>query len=112
MATSEPKPVTPLPFIDALLGYHKTAALKAAIELGVFDAPSPWGPWTTVAYESHWGRMGHAGQGLTCSFPTKWISADGQTLWCVFSAYGDGAKEGINAHDKFNLVMAKLELKK
>ena len=38
MATNEPKPVTPLPFIDALLGYQKTAAIKAAIELGVFDA--------------------------------------------------------------------------
>ena len=38
MATDEPKPVTPLPFIDALLGYQKTAALKAAIELGVVDA--------------------------------------------------------------------------
>lgn len=38
MTTSEPNPVTPLPFVDALLGYHRTAALKAAIELGVFEA--------------------------------------------------------------------------
>jgi SAM-dependent methyltransferase len=38
MTTNEPQPVTPLPFIDALLGYQRTAAIKAAIELGVFDA--------------------------------------------------------------------------
>jgi 2-polyprenyl-3-methyl-5-hydroxy-6-metoxy-1,4-benzoquinol methylase len=35
---NETNPVTPQPFIDALLGYQRTAALKAAIELGVFDA--------------------------------------------------------------------------
>lgn len=38
MATNDTNPVTPLPFIDALLGYQRTAAIKAAIELGVFDA--------------------------------------------------------------------------
>ena len=38
MATNKSNPVTPLPFIDALLGYQRTAAIKAAIELGVFDA--------------------------------------------------------------------------
>ena len=26
--------------------------------LGIFDAPEPWGPWTTVAYETAWGK-GH-----------------------------------------------------
>ncbi|HUR57532.1 MAG TPA: DUF4185 domain-containing protein, partial [Opitutaceae bacterium] len=24
-------------------------------KLGLFDAPEPWGPWTTVAYEEKWG---------------------------------------------------------
>ena len=27
-------------------------------KLGMFDAPEPWGPWTTVAYEENWGE-GH-----------------------------------------------------
>jgi hypothetical protein len=31
------------------------------------------------------------------------------TLWCVFSVYGDGAKQGINAHDRFNLVKVTLK---
>jgi len=79
-------------------------------QLGVFDAPAPWGPWTTVAYYEDWGRMGIAGEGLSCAFPQKWISADGLTLWSVFSVYGEGAKQGINAHDKFNLAKATLTL--
>ncbi|MHB1037075.1 MAG: DUF4185 domain-containing protein [Pirellulales bacterium] len=77
-------------------------------QLGVFDAPNPWGPWTTVAYDEDWGRMGSAGEGLSCEFPPKWTSADGLTAWSVFSVYGDGAKQGIKAHDRFNLVKVTL----
>jgi hypothetical protein len=55
--------------------------------------------------------MGAGGEGLTCCFPQKWMSADGRTLWCVFSAYGQGAKQGIDAHDKFNVVKATLQLR-
>ena len=73
-------------------------------QLGVFDAPTPWGPWTTVSYDEHWGQMGDVGEGLSCEFPQKWMSRDGLTLWSIFSVYGDGAKTGINAHDRFNLV--------
>ena len=79
-------------------------------QLGVFDAPQPWGPWTTVAYEESWGKMGAAGSGLNCEFPQKWMSADGLTMWCVFSVYGNGAKQGVKAHDQFNLVKATLKL--
>jgi len=78
-------------------------------QLGVFDAPNPWGPWTTIAYYEDWGKMGAAGEGLTCGFPQKWMSADGLTLWSIFSVYGDGAKQGINAHDRFNVVKATLQ---
>jgi hypothetical protein len=53
--------------------------------------------------------MGAEGEGLTCGFPQKWMSADGLTLWSVFSVYGEGGKKGINAHDRFNLVKATLK---
>ncbi|HET6250238.1 MAG TPA: DUF4185 domain-containing protein [Tepidisphaeraceae bacterium] len=99
-------------YLPALKRYLLTSFHNGPGQLGIFDSPHPWGPWTTVAYEEHWGDMGHNGEGLTCSFPAKWISGDGRTLWCVFSAYGGTAKEGINAHDKFNLVKATLGLKK
>jgi hypothetical protein len=77
-------------------------------QFGLFDALNPWGPWTTIAYYEDWGGMGTAGEGLLCGFPPKWMSADGLTLWTIFSAYGDGAKTGIRAHDRFNLVKATL----
>jgi hypothetical protein len=77
-------------------------------QLGVFEARQPWGPWSTIAYYDNWGGMGTAGEGLTCEFPQKWMSADGATLWAIFSAYGEGAKGGIKAHDRFNLVKVTL----
>src|SRR6266404_5384582 len=77
-------------------------------QLGIFDAHEPWGPWTTIGYYDDWGKMGPIGHGLSCEFPSKWISADGLTLWTVFSVYGEGGKQGIKAHDKFNLLKATL----
>jgi CubicO group peptidase (beta-lactamase class C family) len=48
---------------------------------GVFDAPEPWGPWTTAYFTNAWD----VGPGETASFPVKWMSADGKTLHLVFS---------------------------
>ncbi|MBL7223879.1 MAG: DUF4185 domain-containing protein, partial [Candidatus Brocadiae bacterium] len=70
-------------------------------ELGVFDAPEPWGPWTTAAYYERWGGFDRGGA-LFYSLPTKWISADGTTFWCVFSSQG--------TLDCFNLVKGTLAL--
>jgi CubicO group peptidase (beta-lactamase class C family) len=54
---------------------------RAAGGFGIYDAPEPWGPWTTVYYTDAWD----VGPGETSSFPTKWMSADGKTLYLVFS---------------------------
>ncbi len=48
---------------------------------GVYDAPEPWGPWTTVFFTEDWD----VGPGETASLPTKWMSADGRTVHLVFS---------------------------
>ena len=61
-----------------------------------------------MAYYEQWGEMSEVGEGLTCEFPQKWISANGLTMWSVFSVYGEGAKQGIHAHDRFNLVKVTL----
>jgi hypothetical protein len=95
-------------YVPALKRFLLTCFHGGPGQLGVFDSPQPWGPWTTIAYYEDWGGMGREGEGLTCGFPQKWISADGMTLWAVFSVYGEGGKQGINAHDKFNLVRARL----
>jgi hypothetical protein len=47
----------------------------------IYDAPEPWGPWTTVFFTQQWD----VGPGETSSLPTKWISADGRTVHLVFS---------------------------
>ncbi|MBE3096948.1 MAG: hypothetical protein IMZ44_07430 [Planctomycetes bacterium] len=74
----------------ALRRFLLTAFHTGPGQLGVFDAPQPWGPWTAAAYEENWGKMGAAGSGLNCEFPQKCLSADGLAMWCVFSVYGDG----------------------
>jgi hypothetical protein len=51
----------------------------------IYDAPEPWGPWTTVFYTENWD----VGPGENAHLPTKWMSADGRTLYLVFS--GDDA---------------------
>jgi hypothetical protein len=47
----------------------------------VYDAPEPWGPWTTA----YWTRQWDVGPGEHGDFPAKWMSADGRTLHLVFS---------------------------
>src|SRR5262249_39158338 len=44
---------------------------------GIYDAPEPWGPWTTVYFTEQWD----VGPGESTSFPTKWISSDGRTVY-------------------------------
>jgi hypothetical protein len=86
-----------------------TARGRSAGKLGVYDAPEPWGPWTTVASYERWlGMTAGPGSQLGVNFPTKWISADGLTLWAVFSVYGAGTDP---YHDGFNLMQATLSLK-
>jgi hypothetical protein len=47
----------------------------------IYDAPEPWGPWTTAFHTDTWDT----GPGETASLPTKWMSADGRTVHLVFS---------------------------
>ena len=47
----------------------------------IYDAPEPWGPWTTAFRTDQWDT----GPGESASLPTKWMSADGRTVHLVFS---------------------------
>jgi hypothetical protein len=47
----------------------------------VYDAPEPWGPWSTAFYTERWD----VGPGEHGDFPAKWISEDGRELYLVFS---------------------------
>jgi len=63
---------------------------------GIYDAPEPWGPWTTVYYTPTWDT----GPGENQHFPPKWMSADGKVMYLIFS--GD---------DIFSVRKATLKLK-
>jgi hypothetical protein len=61
----------------------------------IYDAPEPWGPWTTAFFTEAWD----VGPGETSNIPTKWISDDGRTIHLVFS--GD---------DHFSVRQARLKI--
>ncbi len=48
---------------------------------GVYDAPQPWGPWSTAFYTEKWD----VGPGEHGDFPAKWMSKDGREMYLVFS---------------------------
>lgn len=74
---------------DAGIGRYLLAlAYDHAGGWGLFDAPAPWGPWTTVLHRQ-WDLPDTHGYRL----PAKWISADGLRLTLVFS--------GIKPNDAF-----------
>lgn len=79
-----------------------TEATASAGQVGLFEAPHPWGPWATIGYYDNWGDLGPESHGdyLGVTLPTKWISEDGLTLWGIFSSLGQ--------YDSFNIVKATL----
>ena len=62
-------------------GYTGGLEQRTGGSFGVYDAPEPWGPWTTVYYTDAWDM----GVGDSGSFPSKWFSADGRTINLAFS---------------------------
>ena len=93
---------------DAPMGRYLLAAFhgSATGQIGFFEAPTPWGPWATVAYYEDWEGLNEtAGEATGLSLPTKWLSSDGRTLWAVFSGVNNGAD---NEFDSFNLVRGTL----
>lgn len=101
-------PIAPKVVYNAALGRYMMTAFHGPLtgQIGVFEAPQPWGPWSTVVYYEDWGGFNEtAGKGTGIAFPAKWISADGRTLWAVFS----GLKTSQQNHfDSFNLAVLKV----
>ena len=53
--------------------------------LGVFDAPEPWGPWTTVLYDSGFGAGEIETNTFFWNFSNKWLSGDGKDFTLIFT---------------------------
>jgi hypothetical protein len=60
---------------------------KPGGHFSVFDAPTPWGPWTTVHYDAAFLPNESP---FAPVIPTKWMSADGTSLSLVYSTYPFG----------------------
>ena len=78
---------------------------SSAGQVGIFEAPNPWGPWATIGYYDNWANLEEETRGdyLSLRIPSKWISADGKTLWAVFS--------GLKSFDSFNMVKGVLSVR-
>ncbi len=69
--------------------------------IGIFDAPEPWGPWTTVLYENSWGKGFIPLNTFYWNFVNKWLSKDGKSFSLIFT----GRKE----NDSFNVIRGKFK---
>jgi hypothetical protein len=72
-------------YVPPLKRYLLAVSYGAGRGWGLFDAPHPWGPWTTAFSTADWGQ----GQTHGYRLPTKWISPDGRRMGLVYS----GTKE-------------------
>jgi hypothetical protein len=83
-------------------------------QIGIFDAPAPWGPWSTVVYCTEANPFGRQRSGSSLpwrnnvffvAFATKWLSEDGRTFTLNFTGGGQGAD-----NDSFNTVSGQFTL--
>ncbi len=64
--------------------------------LAIFDAPAPWGPWTTVFHITGWSGPGVPPNTFYWNFSPKWFGLDGRTFVLVFT--------GKDENDSWNSV--------
>jgi len=77
-----------------LLTTEHTETVKSNIR--IFDAPTPWGPWTTVLYEK-WSVPNTGSQShFFWNFSNKWLSVDGKSFVLIST--------GISDQDDWNSV--------
>ena len=69
---------------------------------GIYDAPEPWGPWTTAFHTDYWGLGGTHGYRL----PAKWIGPNPKDMTLIFS----GVKLPDITYDAFGVRHMTLEL--
>jgi len=63
--------------------------------MGIFDAPEPWGPWTTVSYTESFA----GGDTFFYNFSNKWQSADGKDVTLIYT--------GVGSEDAWHSVRAR-----
>jgi len=63
-------------------------SVHAEGNIGIYDGPSPWGPWTTVEFSDAFGRFKTPDNGFMWVFPSKWLSEDGEHFVMIYTGKG------------------------
>lgn len=71
--------------------------------MAVYDAPEPWGPWTTVYREKNTDRWGS--KTILFTFANKWLSADGRRFVIVHTKDDSWA----SIHGEFTLAAGRIQ---
>jgi len=77
-------------------------------QVSLFDAPSPWGPWTTFDYEDEFDNLSCGSNCLgnsvevSCFMMQKWFSSDWLTVWPEYSSTG--------TYDALNIIEGTMRL--
>lgn len=91
--------------IFLLVKNHVAGNEYPANGLGVWEGPNPWGPFTRIYHRKFLNNMWK----FTDSFPEKWMSPDGRTLWLAFSGWSDAAgKQLPPGGDNLQIIRATL----
>lgn len=99
-------------FVDATNGVMRTSAIynrglgryllvtehsqRAKGNIGIYEAPEPWGPWSTVLFQTGFGAPHVQANTFFWGFSSKWTSDDGQRFTLLFT--------GRDANDSWNTV--------
>ena len=80
---------------------------RSSMNSYILEADNITGPWKMVTYMAEFGT-----QGYFLNFPSKFISADGKTLWLCYSAnYGEFTKVSRKpANGRFGLCLYEVKL--
>ena len=58
-------------------------------DLAMYDAPEPWGPWTTVVYTQDFGWPGFGNNSYMWVISNKWLSEDGKDFVLIVTGAQD-----------------------
>ena len=84
-----------------LLMTEHTRSFQANI--GIFDAPEPWGPWSTVYYGKFGNDSDIEATTFFYNFSNKWLSDDGLRFVLIFT--------GVKENDSWNTVSVRFTLR-
>ncbi len=73
--------------------HTKRSGSSGGGNIGIYEAPEPWGPWKTVFFELGWAPHLNGKGSFFWLFSNKWASADGRRFVMLF-----------NTNDQWNSV--------